>query len=100
MTIELSLLLAVVGCFVGLAGWLTGRDKKLSNDSEWRGTVNTKLDLAIGIRKDHEDLRQRVTKVEKTSTGMQHDIANNRQDINDLKLQVSQILSGGNQHEN
>lgn len=44
MTVELGILLAVIGCFVGLAGWLAGRDKKISNDSEWRGTVNTKLD--------------------------------------------------------
>ena len=42
--IEIGTLIAVVGCFVGLAGWLTGRDKKILNDGEWKGTVNTKLD--------------------------------------------------------
>ncbi|MBE6721903.1 MAG: hypothetical protein E7572_05385 [Ruminococcaceae bacterium] len=42
--IDIGLLIAVVGCFVGLAGWLSGRDKKLTNDGEWKGTVNTKLD--------------------------------------------------------
>ena len=34
----------VIGCFIGLAGFLTGRDKKISGDAEWRGTVNAKLD--------------------------------------------------------
>ena len=100
MTIEIGLLIAMLGCFVGLAGWLASRDKKLSNDSEWKGMVNTKLDLAIGIRQDHEELRARVTKLEKYSTGMQHDIDNSRQDINSLREQVSQLTIGGNSHEN
>ena len=42
--IDTGLLIAVIGCFVGLAGWLSGRDKKILNDGEWKGTVNTKLD--------------------------------------------------------
>ena len=42
--IDIGLLIAVIGCFVGLAGWLSGRDKKIQNDGEWKGTVNTKLD--------------------------------------------------------
>lgn len=42
--IDIGLMIAIVGCFVGLAGWLSGRDKKFLNDGEWKGTVNTKLD--------------------------------------------------------
>ena len=42
--INVGLLIAIIGCFVGLAGWLAGRDKKILNDGEWKGTVNTKLD--------------------------------------------------------
>lgn len=34
----------ILGCFVGLAGFLSGRDKKIENDGEWRGGVNAKLD--------------------------------------------------------
>ena len=100
MSIEIGLLIAVIGCFIGLAGWLSSRDKKLSTDSEWKGMVNTKLDLAIGIRQDHEELRQRVTKLEKQSAGMQHDIENSRNDINNLTRQVGQITLGGSSHEN
>lgn len=44
MTLEVSIIVALVGCFVGLAGWLTGRDKKIFGDGEWKGSVNTKLD--------------------------------------------------------
>ncbi|MDP4117658.1 MAG: hypothetical protein Q8873_00495 [Bacillota bacterium] len=47
MTVEISLLIAIVGCFIGLGGWLSGRDKKIANDGEWKGTVNTKLDQLI-----------------------------------------------------
>lgn len=48
----LGLILALVGCFVGLAGWLSGREKKISNDGEWRGTVNTKLDAILGLNQE------------------------------------------------
>lgn len=44
MAVEIGTLIAIIGCFVGLAGWLTGRDKKILGDGEWKGTVNTKLD--------------------------------------------------------
>ncbi len=30
-------------CFVGLAGWLSGRDKKIASDATWRGEVSTML---------------------------------------------------------
>jgi outer membrane murein-binding lipoprotein Lpp len=42
--VDIGIIIALVGCFVGLAGWLSGRDKKILNDGEWKGTVNTKLD--------------------------------------------------------
>lgn len=47
MTIELSLLIAVIGGFVGLAGFLRSRDSKISSDSEWKGEVNAKLDMIL-----------------------------------------------------
>ncbi len=53
MTAELmSVLIALIGCFVGLAGWLSGRDKRIANDAEWRGTINAKLDVIVGISAD------------------------------------------------
>ncbi len=58
----LSLLIAMVGCLVGLAGWLSGRDKRIANDSVWKGEVNSKLDTAIGIKKNVDALCQRVEK--------------------------------------
>ncbi len=71
MQVELGVLIAVIGCLVGLAGWLTGRDKKITGDAEWRGEVNAKLDVIVGIRSDVDtldkkvgDLTERTAKVE------------------------------------
>lgn len=58
-TFSLSVLIAIAGCFVGLAGWLHSRDTKISEDAEWKGMVNAKLDMAIGMRKDHDDLQEK-----------------------------------------
>ena len=58
-TFSLSVLIAIAGCFVGLAEWLHSRDTKISEDAEWKGMVNAKLDMAIGLRKDHDDLQEK-----------------------------------------
>lgn len=44
----ISIFIAIAGCFVGLAGWIYNRDKKVSSESEWRGGVMAKLDNIIG----------------------------------------------------
>jgi peptidoglycan hydrolase CwlO-like protein len=43
MVTEISVLIAIIGCFVGLAGWLTRRDTKIADDAEWKGKVDTTL---------------------------------------------------------
>ena len=59
-TIAISLMVSLVGCFVGLAGWLSGRDKKISGDAEWRGAINAKLDIITGVKTDVSDLHDEV----------------------------------------
>ena len=54
----ISVLIALVGCFVGLAGWLSGRDKKISNDAEWKGAINAKLDVICGVTQDIKKSRK------------------------------------------
>jgi len=56
----IAVLGVIVGAFVGLAGWLAGRDKKISADAEWKGNINSKLDTMLGIRSDVCDLREEV----------------------------------------
>ena len=79
--IAVSTLIALVGCFVGLAGWLSGRDKKISNDAEWRGSVNAKLDMIVGIKSDVERIDrtvnvqgERLAKVEASASQAHHRI--------------------------
>ena len=59
--VEIGTLIAIIGCFVGLAGWLSARDKKISDDSEWKGMVNTKLDAIngniSGVGKDISEIK-------------------------------------------
>jgi hypothetical protein len=66
-TIQISFLIAIVGCFVGLAGWISGRDKKIAGDAEWKGAVNTKLDLIIGINQTVVDHEKRLTECEQSA---------------------------------
>lgn len=60
----ISILIAMVGCFVGLAGWLSKRDGKIATDAEWKGMINTKLDLIVGIKDDVKCLETKITEVE------------------------------------
>lgn len=60
MSVEIGVLIAIIGCFVGVAGYFAGRDKKIAHDSEWRGTVNAKLDTIIGIKKEVQHLEDKV----------------------------------------
>lgn len=60
MTIEIGLLITIIGGFIGVLGYLSTRDKKIINDSEWRGTVNTKLDMILGLKDDIKELKQKL----------------------------------------
>lgn len=60
MTIEISILIAVIGCFVGLGGWLKGRDGKIATDAEWKGTVNAKLDVIVGIGQNVKEIEDKL----------------------------------------
>ncbi|MFV0551515.1 MAG: hypothetical protein ACK5L6_06315 [Anaerorhabdus sp.] len=66
-SITIGLLIAIVGCFVGLAGWISNRDKKIANDSEFKGAVNAKLDAVLGIRTEvkriEDDLKEMNKKI-------------------------------------
>lgn len=56
----ISLIIGMAGCFVGLAGWLAGRDKKLAGDARWRGSVDAKLDIVVRQGKTLDDIDRKV----------------------------------------
>lgn len=81
MTIEITILIAVIGCFVGLAGWLSGRDKKIAHDSHWKGGVDAKLDAILGMKEDVKKIDdklekhcERITAVEESTKQAHHRI--------------------------
>ena len=59
-TNTILLLIAIIGCFVGLGGWLSSREKKIGEDSEWRGVISGKLDAMLGIGQRVDKLEDRV----------------------------------------
>lgn len=84
-SIDIGILVALVGCFVGLAGWLAGRDKRISNDAEWRGSVNTKLDIiAVGIKGEVEGLKCTVTSHGERITATEESVASAHKRIDEI----------------
>lgn len=45
----ITIIIALVGMILGIAGWLSTRDNKTDKDAEWKGTVNAKLDMIISL---------------------------------------------------
>lgn len=80
-SITLGFMIAILGCFIGLSGWLKGRDTKISTDSEWRGEINAKLDIVVGLKNevsnlngDVIDLGKKVVLVEQSVKSAHHRI--------------------------
>lgn len=72
--IEISAIIAIIGCVVGVLGFFAGRDKRITADAKWRGSVDAKLDLIIGLRTDVDRLdrtlnnhSERLAKVESSA---------------------------------
>lgn len=81
----IGLLLAVIGGFVGLAGWLSGRDKKNNDSAEWRGIVNTKLDAIMSQQQCITEHERRITIVERDLKTSFARVDDNRTRISNLE---------------
>lgn len=60
-------LITIVGCFIGVGGWLTSRDKRNANDSEWKGVINTKLDQVVSATSDLPMMAKEITEISESS---------------------------------
>lgn len=68
MTVELTILIAIIGCIIGILTFLANRDKAIKADSEWRGKVDAKLDIIVGIKEDVKEINNKLEKHEETAT--------------------------------
>ena len=64
ITLELGITIATIGCIIGVLGYLAGRDKKIAYDAEWRGMVNGKLDVIVGVAGNVEQIQRNLTSYE------------------------------------
>ncbi|HEX3038138.1 MAG TPA: hypothetical protein VHO94_03995 [Oscillospiraceae bacterium] len=85
-----GIICAIIGGFVGLAGWLMGRDKKIGSDAEWRGSVNTKLDIiVVGIKGDVDTLKSTVDKHGEKITEIDSSTKQAHHRIDEIKAELS-----------
>ena len=45
----ITIIIALVGMVISVAGYLSTRDNKTDKDAEWKGSVNAKLDTIISL---------------------------------------------------
>jgi hypothetical protein len=60
--------LLVLGGVLSLCAWLFKRDSKNASASEWKGAINTKLDILIEGQKNMSGFAERITKVEEKAS--------------------------------
>ncbi len=56
----LTIIIALVGMILGIAGYLSTRDNKTDQDAEWKGTVNAKLDTIISLNAEVSNAKNRI----------------------------------------
>ena len=69
MELEIGLALSVLGGLLGVLSFVQSRDKSVEKDAAWRGGVDAKLDMILGMQKDHEG---RLSAVESSAKSAHH----------------------------
>ena len=85
MTLEIGLLISVIGGLIALAGWLANREKRVAGDAEWRGSVNAKLDVIVGMKDDLTRLETEVKEFSERLTRAEAGVAQVNQRIDEWK---------------
>lgn len=68
----ISIIIAVIGCLVGIAGFISKRDSRNQSDAEWKGSVNAKLNMILGITDDVEKIKTTVGEHEVRIKNLEH----------------------------
>lgn len=89
--INISTLVTIIGCFVALAGWLSGRDKKIISDAQWRGSVDAKLDLIVGIKSDMATTKSLLSNHSERILVAESKISRMQKNIDEIKKLRSEV---------
>jgi hypothetical protein len=84
-SLGLGIIVSLVGCFLGLAGWLSSREKRIMNDGKWQGSVDAKLDNILGIKTDVDDLQKTVQTHDNRLIAVEKDVGNVHERLNEIK---------------
>ena len=57
MELEIGLVLSVLGGLLGVLSFVQSRDKSVEKDAAWRGGVDAKLHMILGMQKDLEGIK-------------------------------------------
>lgn len=83
--VEIGTLVAIIGCFVGLGGWMAGRDKHIAQDAEWRGKVDAKLDILVSMQSSLTSLTTTVSQHGERIKAVEESTASAHRRINEIK---------------
>ena len=56
----ITIIIALVGMILGVAGYLSTRDNKTDKDAEWKGSVNAKLDTIISLNAEVSSAKNKL----------------------------------------
>lgn len=56
----ITIIIALVGMILGIAGYLSTRDNKNDKDAEWKGSVNAKLDTIISLNAEVSNAKNKI----------------------------------------
>lgn len=74
----IMMILAVLGGFIGVGGWLSAREKTLKQDAQWRGRIDGKLDMLM-------ELKPQITRIEQQMQQTGKALAVHEREITALK---------------
>lgn len=53
----ITIIISLVAMILGVAGYLSTRDNKTDKDAEWKGSVNAKLDIVVGMQTEFKETK-------------------------------------------
>ncbi len=58
MEIDINFASIILGAVLGLAGWVSGRDKGVEEVAKWRAGVDAKLDILLNAQKNQDETQE------------------------------------------